>query len=222
MRNVLHRSVLLLFAVAALLLAPALFADNEVMGKLEFEGRSHVERTSGVWIDGQYVGYLKELKGTKKVLLLPGDHTITVRQNGYQDFSQTIHVQPGETRIIRVSMAKAATQPLPRQLATVKINVDPSRAAVFMDGVFVGHVGELKGPGRGLLVPPGKHNFKVALPGYKTYEATIDAPANQTVELKTELAVTREPLSGPIVEQDMNLDAGKQPATPGAMASPSH
>jgi hypothetical protein len=31
------------------------------------------------------VGYLKELKGSKKVLLLPGQHVITVRQGGYQD-----------------------------------------------------------------------------------------------------------------------------------------
>jgi hypothetical protein len=28
------------------------------------------------------VGYLKELKGDKKVLLLPGEHVISVRQNG--------------------------------------------------------------------------------------------------------------------------------------------
>jgi hypothetical protein len=50
--------------------------------------KSHVEKTSGVWVDGEYVGYLKELKGSKKVLLLPGEHVVTVRQDGYQDFTQ--------------------------------------------------------------------------------------------------------------------------------------
>jgi hypothetical protein len=39
-----------------------------------------------VWVDGQYVGYLNELKGSNKLLLLPGKHIITVRQNGYHDF----------------------------------------------------------------------------------------------------------------------------------------
>jgi len=68
-----------LVIVTALWFVPALHAGNEVMGELLFEGKSKVERTSGVWVDGGYVGYLKELKGSKKVLLLPGEHVITVR-----------------------------------------------------------------------------------------------------------------------------------------------
>src|SRR5216683_5106363 len=75
---------------------------NEVLGEVQFEGTTNVDKTSGVWVDGQYVGYVKELKGSKKVLLLPGEHAISVRQNGYQDFAQTIVLQPGQTQIIRV------------------------------------------------------------------------------------------------------------------------
>ena len=57
-----------LLAIFIMLLAPEkMFAGNDVMGEVRFEGRSNVEKTSGVWIDGQYVGYLKELKGSKKV-----------------------------------------------------------------------------------------------------------------------------------------------------------
>jgi PEGA domain-containing protein len=221
MRNVLCRSIWMFLALAALLLAPAIYADNEVMGRLELQGKSHVERTSGVWVDGQYVGYLKELKGDKKVLLLPGQHTISVRQDGYQDFTKTIEVRPGETTLLRVSMAKAATPPLPREMATIKFDMEPSRAAVFMDGMFVGHVGELKGPGRGLLVPPGMHKFEVALAGYKTYETTIDVPSTGTVKLKTELVLNNKaPLSGPVLEENLNTNASK-PA-PGAMAAPAH
>jgi len=55
---------------------------NEVMGEVLFIGASKVEKTSGVWVDGQYVGYVDELKGTKKVMLLPGEHEIAVRQSG--------------------------------------------------------------------------------------------------------------------------------------------
>src|SRR6266852_9735056 len=33
--------------------------ENDVMGEIQLEGISHVEETSGVWVDGQYVGYLK-------------------------------------------------------------------------------------------------------------------------------------------------------------------
>jgi hypothetical protein len=49
---------------------PSLGQSNKILGEVELVGASKVERTSGVWIDGQYVGYLKELKGSKKILLL--------------------------------------------------------------------------------------------------------------------------------------------------------
>jgi hypothetical protein len=173
--------------VAALLLSASMFAENTVMGEVQFEGKSKVEKTSGVWVDGGYVGYLKELKGSKKVLLLPGDHVVTVRQDGYQDFTQHIRVGPGAKQVVAVVMEKAATGAMPAVMATLKIAVNPSRAAVFMDGLFVGHVGEFEGAGRGLLVAPGEHRIKIALPGYQAFETEVNPLPNQNVEIKTDL-----------------------------------
>jgi hypothetical protein len=181
------------------LVTPTLRAENQVMGEIQLEGKSHVEKTSGVWIDGQYVGYLKELKGSKKVLLLPGEHTITVRQDGYQDFTQRVVLEPGQKQVVRVAMDKAPTGVLPREKAEVKIAVNPSRAAVFLDGLFVGHVGEFGGVGRGMLVAPGHHQIRIALPGYQTFETSIDPIANQKVEIKTELVKNGAPLSEPLI-----------------------
>jgi hypothetical protein len=188
--------------VWALLLPAPIYAENEVMGEIQFEGKSHVEKTSGVWVDGGYVGYLKELKGSKKVLLLPGEHVITVRQDGYQDFTERILVQPGQKEVVRVAMKKAPTGPLPDVTATLKITVNPSRAAVFLDGLFVGHVGEFEGLGRGMLVAPGTHQIRIALPGYQTFETEINPLANQKVEIKTELVKTGAPLAGPLVKTE--------------------
>jgi hypothetical protein len=191
-----------LLLVSALVLSAPMYAENDVMGEIQFEGKSHVEKTSGVWVDGQYVGYLKELKGSKKVLLLPGEQVITVRQDGYQDFTERILVQPGQKQVVRVAMEKAPTGPLPDVMATVKIAVNPSRAAVFLDGLFVGHVGEFEGMGRGMLVAPGTHQIRIALPGYQTFETDINPLANQKVELKTELVKTGAPLAGPLVKTE--------------------
>jgi len=191
----------LLLLVSAFVPVPVQ-AANDVMGEIQFEGKSHVEETSGVWVDGEYVGYLKELKGAKKVLLLPGEHVITVRQDGYQDFAQRILVQPGQTEVVRVAMQKAPTGLLPDQLATVKITVNPSRAAVFVDGLFVGHVGEFEGIGRGMLVAPGTHRIKIALPGYQIFETDINPLANQKVEIKTDLVRNGAPLAGPLVKNE--------------------
>jgi PEGA domain len=192
-----------LLLVSAILLPSLMDAANDVMGEIQFEGKTHIEKTSGVWVDGGYVGYLKELKGSKKVLLLPGEHVITVRQDGYQDFAQKILVQPGGTEVIRVVMEKAPTGVLPDVTATVKIAVNPSRAAVFLDGLFVGHAGEFGGLGRAMLVAPGTHRLRIALPGYQTFATDINVVANQKLEIKTDLAKSDAPLAGPLVKPDM-------------------
>jgi len=190
----------ILLLVSTLLSTPALYAGNDVMGEIEFEGKSHVEKTSGVWVDGEYVGYLKELKGSKKVLLLPGEHLITVRQDGYQDFNEQVLVQPGQKQVLRVAMDKAPTGPLPSVTATVKIAVNPTRAAVFLDGLFVGHVGEFEGVGRAMLVAPGSHQIRIALPGYQTFETDINPSPNQKVEIKTDLVKSSAPMTEPLLE----------------------
>ena len=192
------------------------YAENQVMGEIQFEGKSHVEKTSGVWVDGQYVGYLKELKGSKKVLLLPGEHAITVRQDGYQDFTQRVTVEPGQKQVVSVVMQKAPTGPIPQVTAEVKIAVNPSRAAVFLDGLFVGHVGEFEGAGRGMLVAPGLHRIKIALPGYQTFETDINPTANQKVEIKTELAKSGAPPAGPLVNTETGEAAQPTPPPPQA------
>src|ERR1700737_4335997 len=188
--------------VSVFALISTMYAENDVMGEIQFEGKSHVEKTSGVWVDGQYMGYLKELKGSKKVLLLPGKHVITVRQDGYQDFTERILFQPGQKEVIRVAMEKAPTGPLPDVTATVKIAVNTSRAAVFLDGLFVGHVGEFEGMGRGMLVAPGTHQIRIALPGYQTFETDINPLANQKVEIKTDLIKNGAPPAGLLIKTE--------------------
>jgi hypothetical protein len=214
MMSALRRGSLVLWAVmaiSALLLSPAVYAGNDVMGEIEFEAKTKVERTSGVWVDGGYVGYLKELKGSKKVLLLPGEHVISVRQDGYQNFEQRVEVQPGQKYLVRVQMQKAVTQPMPAVTATVKIEVNPNRAAVFVDGQFVGHVGEFEGAGRGMLVAPGAHKIRVALPGYQTFETEITALANQKVEVKTDLVKSNAGGEDPMLNPAGNDHAAPPP-----------
>jgi hypothetical protein len=177
---------------STLLLSPAVYAGNQVLGEIQLEGRSKVEKTSGVWVDGGYVGYLKELKGSKKVLLLPGEHVITVRQNGYRDFTERVAVQPGQKQVVHVTMEKAPMGTMPQVTSTLKIAVYPTRAAVFLDGQFIGHVREFEGMGRGMIIAPGSHKITVSLPGYQTFETEINALPKQKVEVKTNLLRTKE------------------------------
>jgi len=187
--------------ISAFLLPTVLHADkNQVMGEIRLEGKTEADKTSGVWVDKEYVGYLKELKGSKKILLLPGEHLISVRQDGYQEFTDRVVVRPGQTEVINVSMVKVATPPMPAVLAEIKLAVTPSRAAVFVDELYVGHVKEFQGMGKGLLVAPGKRHISIALPGYQAFETTVEPQPNQKVEIKTDLLPSSgAPVGGPLV-----------------------
>src|SRR5262245_43551301 len=96
---------LITLGLALLLGAPDFTrAQNKVMGEVKFSGATKIEKSSGVWIDGQYVGYLKELKGDKKIMLLPGQHEISVRQAGYKNFTQTLVVEPRRVHMLHLQM----------------------------------------------------------------------------------------------------------------------
>lgn len=177
-------------------------AQNQVMGDLEFSGASKIEKDSEVWIDGQYVGYLKELKGDKKIMLLPGNHEISVRQAGYKDFSRTVVAEPGQTQAISVKMQKDTSARYPgADAATLKLNVAPDRAAVFVDDGYVGHAHDFGGSFHSMLVAPGTHRVKIDLPGYRTFETEINLLAGQGAEIKTGLVKGSIEQAGPLVKQ---------------------
>jgi len=184
--------------VCALVLAclasfTAAVAENKVLGELQLAGATDVERSSGVWIDDQYLGYLKELKGSKKILLLPGTHKLSVRQNGYQDFTREVTLQPGEKQLVTVTMVKAPGYVMPAVTSEIKMSVNPDRAAVFLDGQFIGHAAEFGGLGKSLIVAPGHRKISITLPGYNTFNTEIDLAPNQKFVLKTDLIKSGSP-----------------------------
>ena len=91
------------------------------------------------------------------------------------------------TTLAEAKMARDTGAQYPTNPAEVKIAVHPRRAAVFVDNHFVGHVGEFEGPGRAMLLSPGKHHFRIALPGYQSFDTEVNLLANQRFELKTNL-----------------------------------
>jgi hypothetical protein len=176
-----------LLVAIVLLTAATVLAENKVLGEVGFHGANKIANDSGVWVDGQYLGYVEELKGSKKVLLLPGAHDIAVRQDGYLDFRTSLTVQPGEKKLIEVKMEKDTRFVMPGVTSEIKMSVNPNRAAVFLDDLLVGHAGEFGGVGRSLLVAPGQRKITISLPGYRTFQAEVNLAPSQKIDLKTEL-----------------------------------
>ena len=162
-------------------------AKNQVLGQIHFIAANKAAKNSGVWIDGQYVGYLKELKGSRKILLLPGKHQVEVREAGFRNFTREVTLEPGEEEMVSVAMQKDPGIHYGNETAQVKISGQPERAAVFVDKQFVGHINQFNGHGQGMLLTPGKHEIKISLPGYQSFETEVNLLPHQKLKIKTNL-----------------------------------
>ena len=172
------------------------------MGQIDFEATTKPDKNAGVWIDGQYVGYLSELKGDKKVLLLPGEHDLVVRQTGYQDFTEKVTLEPGKTSVIKVQLSKDPKAQYSTVNSEIKIRVEPDRAAVFVDGNFAGYVHQFGGMGRAMLVSPGKHEIKIALPGFRDFTTQVNLLPKQKYTIETKLVPGSITQADPAVKQN--------------------
>jgi hypothetical protein len=182
------RRTLLVFTVMFRLATSCqLAAENKLLAEVQFVARNSAEKTAGVWVDGQYIGYVKELNGDKKIMLLPGKHEIVVRQPWYKDYVEKAVLEPGEVHTIEVSLTKDMRTPPKEATGELKIAATPERAAVFVDAQFAGHADEFNGHGKAMLLTPGEHRVRIALPGYLPFETTVDLRPYQKLKIQTEL-----------------------------------
>lgn len=187
----------------ALLLPSVLAAQNQVLGEVAIEGKTKVDKTSGVWVDGQYVGYVDELMGDKKLLLLPGEHAIAVRQAGYIEEVREVTVEPGKKTTIAISMLRDPKAQFPTGVTSeIKLKVTPDRAAVFVDDSYVGTSKEFGGIGRAMVMAPGKHHVRIALAGYQDFATEINLRPKQKITIKTNLLPGNITQAGPAIKNN--------------------
>src|SRR5215467_221950 len=173
--------------VVVILLISMVCAEDRVQSELRFAAHSKDEKTAGVWVDGQYVGFVKELVGDKKLMLLPGKHEIVIRQAWYNEFVKEVILEPGKTHEVKVELMKSARLPTKDATGELKIAATPSRAAVFVDGQYAGHVDEFDGVGKAMLLTPGQHRLRIALPGYLPFDTMVDLRPQQKLKIQTDL-----------------------------------
>lgn len=163
----------------------AIPAQGQATGEVRFNADNQDERDAGVWIDGKYFGYVKELKGDKKVLLAPGEHEISIREDGYKDLVKKMTIASGDVETIDVVLEENPKAIYPGDdAAELRLDIQPKRAAVFVDGAYIGHGGDFGGHFHSMLVAPGKHQLKVTLNGYRAYEMQINPVANEKSRMK--------------------------------------
>ena len=173
--------------IALILLIGVVGAEARLQSELRFAAHTQDEKTAGVWVDGQYVGFVKELAGDKKLMLLPGKHEVVIRQAWYNEFVKQVILEPGQIEQINVALVKSARLPTKDATGELKIAATPSRAAVFVDGQYAGHVDEFNGVGKAMLLTPGQHRLRIALPGYLPFDTMVDLRPQQKLKIQTDL-----------------------------------
>jgi hypothetical protein len=187
--------------LAIMALVGMVHAEDRVQSELRFVGHNKAEKTAGVWVDGQYVGSVKELSGDKKIVLLPGKHDVLVRQAWYKDYAEQVILEPGRASVVNVSLIRDAHPTAREATGELKISATPTRAAVFVDNQFAGHVDEFEGVGKAMLLTPGRHSVRVALPGYLPFETVVDLRPHQKLKLQTDLVKGSITEAGSLVNQ---------------------
>jgi hypothetical protein len=110
-----------------------------------------------------------------------------IRQAWYNEFVKEVILEPGQTHEVKVELVKSARLPTKDATGELKIAATPSRAAVFVDGQYAGHVDEFDGVGKAMLLTPGQHRLRIALPGYLPFDTTVDLHPQQKLKIQTDL-----------------------------------
>ena len=63
----------------------------------------------------------------------------------------------------------------------VSFEITPSTAEVFIDGSYVGTVGEFTPTTQPLGLTPGRHQMEIRAPGYRTMNFDVDIVAGQVI-----------------------------------------
>jgi hypothetical protein len=178
----------------------AVAQQQEALGEVQLVTYNDSDKNSGVWIDGQYAGYLQNFWGNRKIMLPAGEHEITVRKGGYRTFTTKIQVEPGKPPLLVPVMLEldVTTQYPTGATADLKIYASPGRAAVLIDDVYVGYASDIGGRFKSLIVTPGRRHVRIEMPGYRTFETDIDLAPGQKAELRTALVKGGPELDGPV------------------------
>lgn len=113
-----------------------------------------------------------------------GTHTVQLRREGSEDWSQAVVVAQDRTVEIQALLA-----PSRNSLGTLAVQSQPPRAAISLDGCPSGRLT----PEHLLGVPPGSHQVGLALDGYRHWSGTAVVRAGHTENL----LVTLRPLPAP-------------------------
>uniref|UniRef100_A0A7C2GFA1 PEGA domain-containing protein n=1 Tax=Thermus islandicus TaxID=540988 RepID=A0A7C2GFA1_9DEIN len=136
-------------------------------------------RPSGaeVYLDGRLQG-----RTPLSLSVNPGRHEVELRLPGYRSYRVTVNPKPGDRVQIFAQLVAEV------QEGTLVVDSSPSGAEVYVDGRLQGRT-----PLR-MSLEAGRHEVRVAAPGYGEYRAQVEVRPGESVRLTVELVPVRATL----------------------------
>lgn len=93
--------------------------------------------------------------------------------------------EPSSVQPLRPSPLPETSQSVPR--GTLRLEIGPASAQLYVDGFYVGTVGEANQSEAGLSLPAGWHRLEIRAPGYVTPAINVTIEANRMVSYRGQL-----------------------------------
>ncbi len=122
-----------------------------------------------------------------------GNHVITIRMEGYEDYTKNIVVESSTPLTIVAGLSKNVVEPtpqLPSAYGSITITSIPSGAAVSLDGSQRGTT-----PAIFHDIVPGSHEVTLSQKGYDDWTQAVSVGSGQTAAINANLVFTKEPAS---------------------------
>ena len=152
---------------------------------------------ASVWIDSNSQGRIPSSGALTLSGITSGNHVFKVTASGYNDWINTIYIQPNAVTPISATLTPSGSKPAPVP-STGGFNIvsTPSGAEILIDNLFRGYTpSTLDG------ITAGQHQVLLKYTGYIDYSTTATVTPGQT----TPLAISMQPAPTPTPESAPSL-----------------
>jgi hypothetical protein len=168
-----------LAALLAVAIAFPLLAQGQTMGSLKV--KTNTGRT-GVFVDGKYLGPAANFAMTRTYTVAAGEHELKLVEPRYEEVTTRVTIQAGKKT--EISQTLKELPPAKPPFGRLRTEHSDKFAAVYLNGKYMGHVGEFNGPAQGLLLNPGEYTVRIEPIGRQAVTQTVKIEADKTATVK--------------------------------------
>lgn len=126
------------------------------------------------------------------VLTIPsvtsGNHLFKVTATGYNDWMNTVYIQPNAVTPILATLTPTGSGPAPAATGSIQIVSTPTGAEIYLDNLFKGYT-----PSTLTGITAGQHQLLMKYTGYVDYTQPVSVTAGQTTPLAISMQAAPAP-----------------------------